>query len=200
MPMLEHDFTSEIISILDRRCNHFGNEIIRNNELMQYLNIKTKAANRGSKTRAGYANLYAIYVLIEDYLNGGFENSNTYSEYLGVKFSDLFARQRDLPFGRKLQNHALNHRLNEEFKKYFPTCEQEPVIRDLETNRYWINESLIQVNLKGKNYNLARAIIDIIDAYISARQKSFQEFMQYCQEIINLKNESYEETINFISS
>ena len=43
-----------------------------------HLNIKTKAANRDSKTRSGFANHYAIYVLIEDYLNGGFDTNSGY--------------------------------------------------------------------------------------------------------------------------
>ena len=28
------------------------------------------------------------------------------------RFSDLLDRQRELPFGQKLQNHALNHRFS----------------------------------------------------------------------------------------
>ena len=73
-----------------------------------------------------------------------------HSEYEGARFSDLFQRQRQLPFGSKLQNHALNHRLNEEFKKYFPTCTHLPIIRDAESNRYWINENLIKTEVHEK--------------------------------------------------
>jgi hypothetical protein len=42
-------------------------------------------------------------------------------------------------------NHALNSRLNEEFRKYFPTSEYVPILRNLETGRYWINEGLLRV-------------------------------------------------------
>lgn len=130
MSIHKHDFTDEIVAILDRNTNGKGEVILSKSEIIQYLNIKTKAANRGSKSRAGFANHYAIYVLVEDYLNGGFDKKGGYSDYDGAKFSDLFRRQRELPFGSKLQNHALNHRLNEEFKKYFPACEHLPIIRD----------------------------------------------------------------------
>ncbi len=190
----KHGFTSKIIEILDKYTDGHGEELLNSNELLQYLNIKTKAANRGSKSRAGFANHYAIYVLVEDYINGGFGNGNSYSDYQGAKFSDLFRRQRELPFGSKLQNHALNHRLNEEFKKYFPTCENLPIIRDAESNRYWINEQLI---VSGK-FNLAKPVIEIIKAYIKARQSAFTEFMKYCQEIIDIQDESPEKAIEFI--
>jgi hypothetical protein len=190
----KHDFTEEIVSILDRNTKGKGEEILNKSEIIQYLNIKTKAANRGSKSRAGFANHYAIYVLVEDYLNGGFDKKSSYSDYDGAKFSDLFRRQRKLPFGSKLQNHALNHRLNEEFKKYFPACEHLPIIRDAESNRYWINEKLIVTG----GVNLAKSIKEIIEAYVKARQSAFSEFMAYCQEIIDIQEESPEKAIGFI--
>lgn len=196
MSIHKHDFTQEIITIIDRNTNGKGEELLKKSEIIQYLNIKTKAANRGSKSRAGFANHYAIYVLIEDYLNGDFDKNHSYSNYDGAKFSDLFRRQRELPFGSKLQNHALNHRLNEEFKKYFPACEHLPIIRDAESNRYWINENLIVIN----GINISKSIIEIIEAYIKARQSSFSEFMKYCQEIIDIQEESPEKAIDFIKS
>ncbi|MDP1125380.1 hypothetical protein Q5O12_28070, partial [Klebsiella pneumoniae] len=70
MSIHKHDFTDEIVAILDRNTNGKGEVILSKSEIIQYLNIKTKAANRGSKSRAGFANHYAIYVLVEDYLNG----------------------------------------------------------------------------------------------------------------------------------
>ena len=59
-----------------------------------------------------------------------------YADYEGAKFSRLFRRQRELPFGSKLQNHALNHLLNEEFHKYFSLEDALPIIRDVASNRY----------------------------------------------------------------
>ena len=44
---------------------------------------------------------------------------------------------------------------NEEFKKFFPTCEHGPIIRDAETNRDWLNESLIIIKVGKKKTNLA---------------------------------------------
>ena len=198
MSIPKHDFTGAIITILESVTGIDGNEILKNSDIIQYLNLKTKAANRGSKSRAGLANHYAIYVLIEDYLKGHFNGRKKYADYEGAKFSNLFQRQRELPFGSKLQNHALNHRLNEEFKKYFPTSEHLPIIRDAKTNRYWINENLIIVKVGKKKINLAGAVKEIIEAYINARQKAFSEFMDYCQEIIDIQKDSPEKAIEFI--
>jgi hypothetical protein len=193
-----HDFTSKIIDILDRNTKGLGEVVFKSSEIVQYLNIKTKAANRGSKSRAGFANHYAIYVLIEDYLNGNFDKNGDYSDYEGAKFKDLFRRQRELPFGSKLQNHALNHRLNQEFKKYFPACEYLPIIRDSESNRYWINEKLLICSLSSETVNLATSIKEIIEAYIMAKQSAFSEFMAYCRKIIDIQEESPEKAIQFI--
>lgn len=200
MSILRHDFTNKIESILDDHTDNIGSILLEDSEILQYLNIKTKAANRGSKSRAGFANHYAIYVLVEDYINNGYLEKNNYEDYEGAKFSDLFKRQRELPFGSKLQNHALNHRLNEEFKKYFPTCENQPIIRDADSNRYWINEHLIKVDVDGKTVNLASPIKQIIEAYIDARKSAFSEFMDYCKEIIDIQNESPDKAIDFIKS
>ena len=194
MSVPKHGFTDTVLDILDRNFGGQAKKLLNSSEMLQYLNIKTKAANRGSKSRAAFANHYAIYVLVEDYLKGGFDKKGSYSDYEGAKFSDLLRRQRELPFGSKLQNHALNHRLNEEFKKYFPTCDHLPIIRDTESNRYWINENLI---VSG-DINLAQSIKEIIETYVKARQVAFSEFMAYCQEIINIQEEAPEKATKFI--
>jgi hypothetical protein len=89
--------------------------------------------------------------------------------YNGAVFTKLFRRQRQLPFGSKLQNHALNHRLNEEFRKFFPTSEFTPIVRDVQTNRYWINQNLLRVHIRTETLNLAPSLIGILDEYIKAK-------------------------------
>lgn len=105
--MIAHEFTHKIISILNTHFDGSGREILQFFDILKYINIKTKAATRGAKSRASYANLYAIYVLVEDYLNGNFNNNHNYNSYTGAKYVNLLTRQRELPFGGKLQNHAL---------------------------------------------------------------------------------------------
>jgi hypothetical protein len=184
---MEHSFTETIRQVLKRHFGSDADDVFTQSQLLQYLNIKTRSADRGSKARSSFANLYALYVLIEDYLRGGFHKKGDYSRYKGAKFSDLFKRQRELPFGSKLQNHALNHRLNEEFKKFFPTSDYTPITRDPTSNRYWINQNLLRPVIGKKTFNLAQPVIDIVDEYIKAKTAAFDAFIQTCE---NLKKVS----------
>ena len=119
-------------------------------------------------------------------MQNNFHIQNGYEDYEGAQYTTLLMRQRELPFGRKLQNHALNHRLNEEFKKYFRTSDYLPIIRDSTTNRYWINENLLKIEIGEQLINISESVKDIIDAYIQARMKSFNEFMIYCQKMMEI--------------
>lgn len=195
---MEHDFTPTIKKILRNRFSDSANAILAASELLQYLNIKTKSASRGSKSRGSFGNHYALYVLIEDYISGGFDKQSGYENYEGAVFSSLMVRQRELPFGSKLQNHALNHRMNQEFKKYFPTCEFIPILRNAETSRYWINENLMNVSVAGKKQNIAPAVIEIIDAYVDAKRDAFDQFIASCEQIQQLQSQEPEAAKNFI--
>ena len=198
MPATSHGFTTEIIAILNGMYPGKGKALLEASPLLQYLNIKTKAANRGSKSRAGFANHYALYVLVEDYLKNKFDLKGKYENYEGAQFSHLLQRQRKLPFGSKLQNHALNHRLNEEFRKYFPDETALPIIRDVETNRYWINENLLHVKIGTRKFNTGKAIIRIIQAYIKTRMESFNSFIDECKELLKLKSQDTKSSVEFI--
>ena len=167
--------------------------------ILQYLVYKTKSANKGAKARGSFANLYAIYVIIEDYLNKGFDKSGKYSDYEGAQFSVLFKRQRELPFGAKLQNHALNSRMNEEFFKYFPTqTGMPPIMRDLETQRYWFNENYLKITVGEHIYNIAEDIINIIDHYVEVKQDTFKQFIIQCETLQNIDVEDSAEVTDFI--
>lgn len=200
MQIVQHEFTKNIIIILNSYFPNQADTILSSSELLQYLNIKTKAANRGSKSRPALANHYAIYVLIEDYLKKEFHLKNEYENYEGAQYKNLLYRQKELPFGSKLQNHALNNRLNAEFKKYFFMCPYEPIIRDAKTNRYWINENLLKININNHHINIAEAVIDIINAYVKARQQAFNTFIDYCQEMIAIQQQEPTRAIEFIRS
>lgn len=67
MTINRHGFTDKIAQIVSKNTGADGEEALEKSPLLQYLNTKTKAADRGSKSRAGFANHYALYVLVEDY-------------------------------------------------------------------------------------------------------------------------------------
>ena len=184
---MEHEFTETIRHILAAHFGSAADSLFANSDLIQYLNVKTISASQGSKARASFANLYAIYVLVEDYISHGFDDTGEYGDYEGARFSDLLKRQRELPFGAKLQNHALNHRLNQEFSRRFPQQELMPIIRDTQTSRYWFNERLLLVEMEHAGFNLSRSVIDIIDAYIEAKQGAIRSLIA---DLENLKHVS----------
>lgn len=79
---MEHEFTSVITGILKKFFGDAADEIFERSYLIRYLNNKTKSANRGSKSRGSFANHYAVYVLVEDYISKGFvdnESCDTFS-------------------------------------------------------------------------------------------------------------------------
>ena len=202
----QHSFTSTIIEVLKQHFDDDAEDILQTSPLLGYLNNKTRAANRGSKARGAFANHYALYVVVEDYINKGFADGDDaipYSKYQGARFSDLFKRQRELPFGARLQNHALNSRLNDEFRKFYPTVGKQPIVRDVATQRYWIQEDLLQVTIRQKNgkertYNIARAIIDIINAYVATKKAAFEGFLDACRQIADLGQEDPNKAVDFV--
>ena len=216
----QHSFTSAIIEVLQRHFGEYAEDIFQASPILGYLNNKTKAANRGSKARGAFANHYALYVVVEDYIKNGFADGKAtvpyskngfadgkatvpYSKYQGARFSDLFKRQRELPFGAKLQNHALNSRLNDEFKKFYPTVGKPPIVRDVESQRYWIQEDLLQVVIRRKDgkdytYNIARAIIDVIDAYVATKKAAFEGFLEACRQIAELGKNDPKKAVDFV--
>lgn len=206
-PVTEHLFTSKILEVLKRHFGEHAQDIFESSPLLGYLNSKTKAASRGSKARGAFANHYALFVVIEDYSNKGFLDGKAkipYSKYEGARFSDLFQRQRELPFGAKLQNHALNSRLNDEFKKFYPALGKQPIVRDVKNQRYWIQEDLLLVTIrdrsgKDRTYNIARAVLDIINEYVATRRAAFEGFLESCRKISDLGIDGPREAIDFVT-
>lgn len=199
--MKTHAFTKVISQTLITHFSAKSEAVFASSELLQYINIKTKSVTKGSKARSSFGNLYAIYMLVEDYLARSFDETGNYREATGAKFTDLLRRQRELPFGSKLQNHALNHRLNEEFERYFPTSSYTPILRDTQTSEYWINENLLIIKGKdGNRYHIAQAVIGIIDAYIEAKQRAFNAFLDDCHRLQSIASEKPAEVEKYLLS
>jgi hypothetical protein len=195
---MEHDFTPIIRQTLTKHFGDAADDLFDKSPLLQYINLKTVSATRGSKARSSFANLYAIFVLVEDYVAHGFHKKGDYSRYEGAQFSKLFKRQRELPFGSKLQNHGLNDRLNGEFRKFFPQVDAQPILRVVETRRYWINQKLVVLSLGKKTFDIAKAVIEIIDAYAEAKQASFAGFIKTCEQLQDLSKQKHDKVESFI--
>lgn len=166
--------------------------------LIRYLDKKTKSVDRSSKSRASFANIYAIYVLTQDYLNV-IATKGKYKNYKGIRFSDALKQVRLLPWGEKLQNHAINSRLNEEFRKFFGSeTKQLPVLRDLSTKHYWINEKLLWIRINDKEVNIADIVIKIIDQYMFLKQEGYTKFINTCRRF--QKNFNIDNAYEFLNS
>lgn len=198
---MESTFELYIKEYLHEKYGKDADQLFSLSHIFQYLVHKTKSANRGAKARGSFVNLYAVYVIVEDYLNNHFDTTGDYSAYEGALFSALFKRQRELPFGTKLQNHALNSRMNEEFFKFFPTQSgMPPIMRDLETQRYWFNENYLKIQVGSKTYNIAKDIMHIIDHYVEVKQDTFKLFIEQCETLQNISTGDTAEATNFIMS
>jgi hypothetical protein len=195
---MEHDFTPVIRKVLTQHFGDAAQDLFEKSPLLQYINLKTVSAMRGSKARSSFANLYAIFVLVEDYIAHGYHTKGDYSKYEGAQFSKLFKRQRELPFGSKLQNHGLNDRLNGEFRKFFPQVDAQPILRVVETRRYWINQKLVVLSLGKKKFNIAEAVLEIINAYAKAKKASFAGFIKTCEQLQEISKQKQEKVESFI--
>ena len=85
---------------------------------------------------------------------------------------------RELPFGAKLQNHALNNRANDDFHKYFPEDDRRPITRNVSLRKYWINKALLTVSVGEHKYSLAQVVLRIIDLYVETKRESFSQFIE----------------------
>lgn len=144
---------------VDQIAHEFGINV--NSVLFKYLKRKTRASDRGSKARRSLGNLYALYVLAEDYIN---ENTR------GSRFTDLMTRMKSKPFGSKLQNHPLDNRLNDEVQRQYGVGENMLPVQaaDLGDGGKARKISTDLLSEACQNPSMAaRFIVDTIDRYIS---------------------------------
>ena len=65
-----------------------------------------------------------------------------------------------------------------------------PILRHVETNRYWINENLLKVTISSKTFNVAKTIISIIDSYIKTKLEAFDLFIKTCRKLESISNQN----------
>ena len=88
--------------------------------------------------------------------------------------------------------------MNEEFRKFFPQSTYIPILRDVQTNRYWFNENLLKTEIAGKTYSVAKAVIDIINKYVKTKQSAFEAFIQTCDRLKKIRKASHAVAEEFI--
>ena len=100
--ILKEDFSTDFQYVYDKSM------------LLQYLDKKMKAVHGNSKARRSLASIYAIYSILHFYQEEFFNEPDKYRGFDGYDYICLFNYYRSLYGGSKLQNHALNSRVNGE--------------------------------------------------------------------------------------
>ena len=146
--ILAEDYPSEYQSIYDQSL------------LLQYLDKKMKAVHGNSKTRRSLANIYAIYSILYFYQFDFYNQPDAYRQFGGYDYMRLFNYYRGLYGGSKLQNHALNSRVNGEFKNKFPDIPNDLIIID--NGKYLLHIDYLYV---GK-YDISKTCCRVIEKYV----------------------------------
>ena len=148
--------------------------------LLQYLDKKMKAVHGDSKTRRSLANIYAIYSILYFYQDDFFNKPNKYRQFGGYDYMRLFNYYRGLYGGNKLQNHALNSRVNGEFKNKFPNIANDLIIID--NGKYLLHIDYLYVN----KHDISRTCCKIVEKYVEllmAKDNALLNVLQQMKEL-----------------
>lgn len=148
--------------------------------LLQYLDKKMKAVHGNSKTRRSLANIYAIYSILHFYQDDFYEKPSEYKKFGGYDYMKLFNYYRGLYGGSKLQNHALNSRVNGEFRNKFPSVENDLIIID--NGKYLIHIDYLYVD----SNDISKTACDIIEKYVELLISKDHALIQILEEMQTL--------------
>ena len=171
-----------IMDIIRKHYPDNAIDIYRKSELIQYFNLKSNAIHGNSKTRRSLANWYAIYSLLHFYKEAGFINNPEYNQFDGFNFSPLLEFMRSLYGGSKLQNHALNSRVNFEFTNKVPSDKGLLII--VNENKYLLNPAYLYVD----GEDLTELYIEIVKEYVNLLIKKDHYLSVILEELRNVSD------------
>lgn len=169
-----------IRSILQSNFPDQYQTIYDNSFLLQYLDLKMRAIHRDSKARRSFANIYAIYSILYFYQSDFYGNKAAYQRFEGYDYMQLFSFFRNLYGGSKLQNHALNSRVNSEFRNRFPNASDNLILSN--GGKYLIHINYLYVG----PYDISRVSCQIIEEYIRLISAKDRELLQTLHHLVNL--------------
>ncbi len=139
------------------------NMIYEKSYLLQYLDKKMKAVHGDSKARRSLANIYAIYSILHFYKDEYCDNATDYKTFSGYDYMLLFNYYRGLYGGSKLQNHALNSRVNGEFRNKFKKATNDLII--INNGKYLIHIDYLYVDgidISNVSYRIINKYIELL--------------------------------------
>lgn len=149
-----------VLEILKENFPQNFEEIYKNSLLLQYLDKKMKAVQGDSKSRRSLANIYAIYSILYYYQKEYANKRTEYKKFVGYDYMRLFNFYRKLYGGSKLQNHALNSRVNGEFRNKFPEQMNDLII--VNGGKYLLHIDYLYVG----QYDISKVSCKVIEKYI----------------------------------
>lgn len=151
---------SFVQEILEKHFPGQSQQIYAESKLIQYLDKKSGAIHGTAKTRRSLANYYAIYSILYFYVAEFFENPDEYKKFEGYEYTKLFTFYRGLYGGSKLQNHALNSRVNGEFRNKVRADKDLIIIND---GKYALHIDFLYV----LGRDVSRAAKEIVEKYVN---------------------------------
>jgi len=187
-----HDVENYIKKILNEHFSTDWEIVYRKSELIQYLNLKSGAIHGNSKSRRSLAAWYAIYSILHFYEINGFVNEKEkYLKSKGTNFSKLFEFQREQYGGEKLQNHALNSRVNAEFNNKISHDANKPLIV-IDNGNYQIHPDYLYIVIGDKEVDISLVVIEIIKTYQSIlfnKDNSFSRLLNKIEDCPDYKKQ-----------
>ena len=178
---ITEEFISEILQEDFQKDYH---AIYDGSLLLQYLDKKMKAVHGDSKTRRSLANIYAIYSILYFYQTDFYNQPDKYREFGGYDYMRLFSFYRGLYGGSKLQNHALNSRVNGEFRNKFPSITNELIIID--NGKYFLHIDYLYVG----NKDISKTCCRIIEKYVELLMAKDHALLNVLQQMKELSDYS----------
>ena len=148
--------------------------------MLQYLDAKMKAVHGNSKTRRSLANIYAIYSILYFYQKDFYEKKVQYRSFDGYDYISLFSFYRKLYGGSKLQNHALNSRVNGEFHNKIKDAVNDLII--INNGKYLIHIDYIYV----EGFDVSKVSCKIIEKYIALLMEKDAVLISVLEELKNM--------------
>lgn len=171
-----------INNILYEEYKNSAENIFNSSPLLQYLDSKMNAVYGNSKTRRSLANIYAIYSILNFYVDDFYNQKDKYKHFQGYSYQELFLFCRNLYGGKKLQNHALNNRVNGEFKN--KVNDKDLII--VNNGKYALHIDFLYVN----GIDISKTVIKIIQKYIQLLQEKDNIFINDLHELKKLQTQN----------
>lgn len=159
-------------------------KLFNNSPLLRYLNLKMGAIDGNTKTRRSLANLYAIYSILHFYRSDFYNKPDEYKNFEGYEYNKLFYFYRGLYGGEKLQNHALNSRVNGEFKNKI-VKENDNDLIVINNGKYALHIDYLYID----GIDISNIAIEIIKEYISLLQLKDNKLIGDLDELIKLTSD-----------